>query len=125
MTNMLEIIYYSKTTWLGIQVVFDTCSTFTCFFCRKFLKKKTGYSTSRMVASNFYSKKKTRNSWTFFMIYENISFSILHKFPTLKPLPSCGQTGQAHVSFSPFSALCSFREQHQALPGEVVWRQPS
>lgn len=39
MTNMLEIIYYSKNTWLGIQVVFDTCSRFTFIFCRKFLKK--------------------------------------------------------------------------------------
>lgn len=123
MTNMLEIIYYSKTTWLGIQVVFDTCSRFTFIFCRKFLKKHRVLNIQDG-CFQFSILKKIRKVDKL-MIRKKISFSIPPTSQPVETRPSCGHAGQAHVlAFSPFSALCS-REHHQALPGEVVWRQPS
>lgn len=114
MIYMLEIIYYSKIHGWVYRLYLILAVRLHVFFAGS---KKNTHSTSRMVASNFYSRKDKKSglSWS-----ENISFSILH-FPPFSP-PSCGHS-QAHVSFSPFSPLCS-GEQHQAQ-GEVVWRQPS
>ena len=94
------------------------------FFAGSFSKNRV-LNIQDGLPSQFSILKQDKKFVDKLMIRSKISFSIL-QLPNPFSLPSCGQTGQAHVlAFSPFSALCSFREQHQALPGEVVWRQPS
>lgn len=80
MTNMLEIIYYSKTTWLGIQVVFDTSSTFTCFFLQEVSKKKRGTQHPGWLLPIFYSKKDKKSGQT----HDQKKNQLLHpsNFPT-------------------------------------------